>query len=54
MTEQIEALRYDLLRIMADLIQAEEEATALEAVRLISERIDTTLSGTEAGHAQAR
>ncbi|MFD6443345.1 hypothetical protein ACFWDG_27100 [Peribacillus sp. NPDC060186] len=48
MSEQIEALRYDLIRIMADLIQAEEDATALAAVRLISDRIDVALDEMEA------
>jgi len=54
MTEQIEALRYDLIRIMADLIRAEDAATALVALRLISERVEVVLSTMEAGHAQAR
>lgn len=53
MTEQIEALRYDLLCIMADLIQAEEEATALEAVRLISARIDAALGNAGGNRAPA-
>jgi len=48
MNEQIEALRYDLIRIMADLIRAEDAVTALVALRLAAERIEVVLSGMEA------
>lgn len=48
MNEQIEALRYDIIRIMADLIRAEDAATALVALRLAAERIDDVLEAMEA------